>query len=128
MANECIPAYRPGTDLTVIAGAGGVDGKTFVDISAALDPAGGTPATAVTATAGGLSIGVAVADAPADAKVAVIRGRGTVLPVVAGGVIALGAEVEVGADGKAVTLTTGKARGRAWTAGVANGDVFIELY
>ena len=47
MANECIPLYRPGGDLTAIVGAGGVTGKTFVNISAAVDPAAGTVATVV---------------------------------------------------------------------------------
>ena len=104
MTNESIPAYEPGDALTVTVGAGGVVGKTFVDISAALNPATGTPATAVTATAAGLSIGVASRD------------------------VAVRGEVWIGANVRAVTLAAGKARRRAWSAGSSGNDVFIELY
>lgn len=128
MANECIPAYEPGTHLTAIVGSGGVTGKTFVDISAALSVSAGTPATVVTATAAGLSVGVAARDAAVGAKVLVVRAKGAVVPVTAGGNIAVGAEVEIGSNGRAVTLASGKARGRAWSAGTSGNDVFIELY
>ena len=128
MANECIPLFRPGGDLTATAGAGGVVGKTFVNISAAVDAAAGTLAAVVTAAAAGLTVGVASRDTAAGAKLHVLRVPGSIEPVTAGGNIAFGAEVEVGAGGKAVTLAAGKARGRAWTAGTANNDVYIELY
>ena len=128
MANECIPAYRPGADITATAGAGGVVGKTFVNISAALDVAAGTPITVVTATAAGLSVGVASRDAAQGAKLHVLRNPGEIVPVTAGGNIAVGAEVEIGANGRAVTIASGKARGRAWSAGTSGSDVFIELY
>ncbi|ERG63531.1 hypothetical protein L332_03575 [Agrococcus pavilionensis RW1] len=127
MANECIPAYRPGHDITATAG-GAITGKTFVDASTALDVAAGTPVTVVTATAAGLTFGVASRDTASGAKLHVLRGPGTVVPVTAGGTIARGAEVEVGASGRAVTLASGKARGRALTAGTSGNDVFIELY
>jgi hypothetical protein len=128
MTNESIPAYRPGADLTATAAAGGVIGKTFVDITAALNVATGTPITVGPATAAGLSVGVASRDTAATAKLHVLRGVGSVVPVTAGGNISVGAEVEVGANGRAVTLAAGKARGRAWSAGTAGNDVFIELY
>ena len=128
MANECIPLFRPGGDLTATAAAGGVKGKTFVDITTAIDAAAGTLPTAATATAAGLSIGVAAYDTAAGIEFPVIRNRGAIVPVTAGGVIAAGAEVEVGADGKAVTIDEGIARGRAWSAGTADHDVFVELY
>lgn len=128
MTNESIPAYRPGADVTVIVGAGGVTGKTFVNISAALDVAAGTPATAVTATAAGLTIGVASRDAAAGSKVGIIRGPGIIVPVTAGGTIAVGTEVEVGSNGRAVAFSAGVKRGRAWSAGTSGNDVFIELY
>ena len=127
MANESIPVYRPGQDVTATAG-GAITGKTFVDISAALSPSAGTPITVVTATAAALSVGVASRDAASGAKLHVIRGKGSVVPVTAGGNIALGAEVEIGSNGRAVTLASGKARGRAWSAGTSGNDVFIELY
>lgn len=128
MANECIPLYRPGGDLTAIVGSGGVTGKTFVDISAALSASAGTDPTVVTATAAGLTCGVAARDAAAGAKVSIVRTPGAIVPITAGGNISAGAEVEVGTGGKAVTIGTGKARGRAWTAGSNNNDVFVELY
>lgn len=127
MANEAIPAYRPGADVTVIA-SGAIVGKTFVNISAALDVVAGTPATAVTATAAGLTIGVASRDAASGSKVGIIRGPGIIVPVTAGGAIAVGAEVEVGAGGKAVAFSAGVKRGRAWSAGTNNNDVYVELY
>lgn len=128
MANECIPVYRPGGDLTATVGAGGVVGKTFVNISAALNPADGTLPTVITAVAAGLTSGVAVRDQSAGGKVAIVRTPGAIVPVTAGGTIAFGVEVEVGSGGKAVTLASGKARGRAWSAGTNNNDVFVEIY
>jgi len=127
MANECIPAFRPGDDITATAG-GAITGKTFVDISAALNVATGTPITVVTATAAGLSIGVASRDTASGGKLHVVRGKGSIVPVTAGGTIAVGAEVEVGSNGRAVTIASGKARGRAVSAGTSGNDVFIELY
>lgn len=124
MANECIPHYRPGGDVTAVT-TGAVTGKTFVDLSAALTT--GLPSVN-TATAAGKSVGVAASDAASGKRVAIIRGKGTILPVTAGGTIAYGAEVEVGSSGKAVTLASGKAVGRAWSAGTNNNDVVIELY
>ncbi len=128
MANELIPLYLPGDQITATVGAGGVTGKTFVDISAAVAPSTGVLATVVTATAAALSVGIACYDAAAGGVVTVFRQKGAVVPVTAGGVIAVGAEVEIGANGKAVTIASGKARGRAWTLGANNADVFIELY
>lgn len=128
MANECIPLFRPGGDLTVVAGAGGLTGKTFANISVALDPTTGALATAVTATAAALTSGVVSRDAAVGAEVALIRTPGAIVPITAGGTIALGAEVEVGASGRAVTIAAGRARGRAVTAGANNADVYVELY
>lgn len=127
MANESIPLYVPGSDLTAKAG-GAITGKTFVDITAAVNASAGTLATVQTATAAGLSVGVASRDTASGAVLHVLRDKGSVVPVTAGGTIAVGAEVEVGANGRAVTLASGKARGRAWSAGTSGNDVFIELY
>ena len=127
MANETIPLYRPGDDVTATA-SGSITGKTFVDISAGVNAATGTTLTVVTATAAGATVGVASRDTASGAKLHVLRGKGSVVPVTAGGTIAAGAEVEVGASGRAVTLASGKARGRAWSAGTSGNDVFIELY
>lgn len=129
MANECTPLFRPGADVTCLT-TGAVTGKTFVDVSGAASPAlaSGGNVRVATATAAGLSFGVAAYDAASGARVPVVRGKGSIVPVTAGGTIAAGAEVEVGSGGKAVTIASGKARGRALEAGTNNADIFVELY
>lgn len=124
MANEAIPLYRPGADVSATPTAP-VKGKTFVNVSGAI--AGGLVKVAP-ATAAGPAFGVAAFDAPTGGTVAVIRGSKQILPVVAGGTLAAGEEVEVGAGGKAVKLASGKAVGRALDAAAADADVFIEIY
>jgi hypothetical protein len=126
VANECTPLFRPGADITCLT-TGAVTGKTFVDISATRDTTEGLIKVA-TATAAGLSFGVAAYDAASGARVPVVRGKGSIVPVTAGGTIAFGAEVEVGSSGRAVTIASGKARGRAVEAGTNGNDVMIELY
>jgi hypothetical protein len=124
MANECIPLYRPGLDITAVT-TGAVTGKTFVDYSAALT----TGLVSVnTATAAGKVAGVAAYDAASGARVAVIRGKGQIVPVTAGGTIAALAEVEVGASGRPVTYSAGVKVGRALSAGTSGNEMFIELY
>lgn len=124
MANECTPLFRPGRDITVLT-TGAVTGKTFVDVSATRDAATGL-IKAATAAAGAKALGVAVADAGSGKTLAVLRGG--ILPVTAGGTIAFGAEVEVGASGKAITLASGKAVGKAVEAGTNGADVLIAFY
>jgi hypothetical protein len=126
VANECTPLFRPGADITCLT-TGAVVGCTFVDISAARDTATGL-IKVVTATAAGLSFGVAAYDAASGARVPVIRGKGSIVPVQFGGTVAAGAEVEVGTAGKAVTIASGKARGRAIEAGANGVTSLIELY
>lgn len=127
MANESIPVFRPGGDLSATA-SGAVTGKTFVNITAGYNLATGTVPVVATATAAGLSLGVASQDAASGALFHVIATPGVILPVTAGGTIALGAEVEVGTSGRAVTLASGKARGRALSAGTSGSDVLVQLY
>jgi hypothetical protein len=128
MANECIPLFRPGADVTCQT-TGAVVGKTFVDISATRDATTGLikVATAAASTTN-KAFGVATFDAASGGRVTVIKGPGQILPVTAGGAIAFNAEVEVGASGRAVTRTTGRAVGRAVEAGTNGNDVFIELF
>jgi hypothetical protein len=126
VANECTPLFRPGADITCLT-TGVVTGCTFVDISATRDTATGL-IKVVTATAAGLTFGVASYDAASGARVPVVRGKGSIVPVLCGGAITAGAEVEVGSGGKAVTIASGKARGRAIETGVNNVVSFIELY
>ena len=126
MANECIPLYQPGEHITA-AVATAVTGKTFVDISGAtLNPATGALISVAPATAAGKILGVAAFDAAVGAQVPVI-GEG-VVPVTAGAAITAGAEVEVGTGGKAITLASGKAVGRALTTAANNADVYVRLY
>lgn len=126
MANECIPLFRPGSDVTALTTAN-VTGKTFVDVSAARDASTGLFKVA-TATGGVRAWGVAAYDATSGNRVAVICGPGTVVPVTAGGTIAFGVEVEVGTGGKVVTLASGKPVGKALEAGTNNNDIFVRLY
>ena len=126
MANECIPLYQPGKHITA-AVATAVTGKTFVDISGqTLNPATGALISVAPAAAAGKTLGVAAFDAAAGAQVSVI-GEG-VVPVTAGAAITAGVEVEVGASGKAITLASGKAVGRALTTAANNADVYVRLY
>ena len=125
MANECIPLYRPGTDITAVT-TGAVTGKRFVDYSAAMTT--GLPSVN-TATAAGKVAGVAAYDAASGARVAVIRGKGTIVPVISGAAVTALAEVEVGTTGRAVPFSAGVKVGRALSAaGAADVQIWVELY
>lgn len=126
MANECIPLFRPGADVTCLT-TGAVTGKTFVGVSATRDTTTGL-IKVVTATAAAKAFGVASMDAASGARVAVITGPGHIIPVTAGGDITAGAQVEVGADGKAVALASGIAVGQALETGANNAACLIKLY
>lgn len=133
MANDCIPLFRPGQDVTGRVTAGSVAGKTFVKITEGTDPKTGKLLGIATATAAQGVLGVAAFDAVdykdgEQPRCSVICGPGHVVPVVSGGIIAAFDEVEVGAGGKAVKAGAGVKVGRAWSASDGNGDVFIELY
>lgn len=134
MANECIPLYELGYDLTALAGAA-ITGKTFVKVSSALSP--GSPAArtdftsvgVVTATAGVKTLGVAAYDAASGARVAVIGGPGTVVPVTCRAAVTAGTDVESNASGQAITRTTGTPVGHALTTTAGAGqDLFVKLY
>lgn len=77
------------------------------------------------ATAAGVAIGVALADASGDGEQVDFICEG-IVPVVSSGAIAAGAEVEVGAAGVAVTLASGKAVGVAVSAAAGN-IVYVKL-
>jgi hypothetical protein len=126
MANECIPLFRPGNDLTAVTTTA-VTGGRMVEISATRSATDGLIRVG-TATAAGRSLGVAAYDAASGARVAVIGGAGTVVPVQAGGTIAFGAQVEVGTLGQVVTIASGVAVGRAVEAGTSGNPVMIRLY
>src|SRR5262245_44709391 len=134
-ANECIPYYDVGEDVTATAEAA-VTGCRFVSIS---DPWEGPPRAGLSTTTEGSNVrmshapagtradGVASYDAAAGKKFYCIRGN-KVCPVQAGAAIANGAEVEVGTNGQAITLASGKAVGKAWDD-IASGEIGpIALY
>ena len=134
MANECIPIYRPGADLTCTASAN-VTGKTFVAQTAALavgNPVANTDATimsAATCGAGLRALGVAAYDAASGTRLPVIVGPGHVVPVTAGAAVTFNAEVEVNASGQAITKADGVAVGRALSTATGSGqDLFVKLY
>lgn len=126
MANESIPLFRPGGDVTCLT-TGAVTGKTFVDVSATVDATTGL-IKVNTCTAAARAFGVATYDAGSGARVPVICGPGVITVVTGGGVVAAGAEVEVGTGGKAVVLASGKAVGKAISTGANNADMFVRLY
>ena len=127
MANECIPLFRPGQDVTVLT-TGAVTGRKFVGISATRDVTTGLIKVAAPAAAG-KTFGVAAFDIPSGGKGTVIRGRGTILPVICGaGGVAYDTEVQVDATGGVVTLASGFPVGRTVETGTAGNPVLITLY
>src|SRR5262249_15805436 len=78
--------------------------------------------------AGSKPFGVVQRDAAIGKKVTVMRGPGIVLPIESGAAIAPGAEVEVLADGRVVTATTGVKVGmcmRNVTAAGSNAPIIL---
>lgn len=128
MANECIPLFRPGQDVSATASAA-VTGKRFVDWTGYFSlTTPSTLPTAAHATAAGKIAGVAAYDAASGSRVAIIRGKGQIVPVTAAGSITAGAELEVGTAGKATTFSAGVKVGRALSAGSTDTDMWVELY
>jgi predicted transcriptional regulator len=126
MANETIPLFRPGNDLTAVTTTA-VTGGRMVELTATRSTVDGLMRVG-TATAAGRALGVAVTDAASGARVAVIAAAGVIVPVQAGGTIAFGAQVEVGTLGQVVTIASGVAVGRAVEAGTNGNPVMIRLY
>lgn len=120
----CIPLFRPGNDVTGTTTTV-VVAKTFVGLTGALS--GGNPKIG-TATAGARPFGVAVRNSDIGQNVAVIRGTGTILPVISGAAITHGVDLEVDAQGRVIPLASGTAVGRALDTAATGADVFIELY
>lgn len=133
--NPCVPLYKPGGEITGHATAA-ITGGRFVDISAA--PASGPALNTATdganlkvATcgAGARSFGVAGYDAAASGdKIPVHAQPGSIVPVTAGGTVTAGQEVESDATGRAITLATGKACGKAVTSATVGNPVYVRLY
>jgi len=123
LANPSI--YDPGADISAEATAA-VAARTFLAISGNRT-SGGNIAVAP-ATAAGRICGVAANDAAIGGLVTLVRGNSRVVKVAAAGTIVAGAEVEVGAGGKAVTKSSGIAVGYAITGAPAGSDAEISLY
>lgn len=117
--------YDPGANITAQATAA-VTARTFLAISGNR-VSGGNIAVAP-ATAAGRTCGVAGNDAANGGLVTLVRGSSRVVRVTTAGVIAAGAEVEVGTGGKAVTKTSGVAVGYAVTGAASGADAEISLY
>ncbi|MHC9294181.1 DUF2190 family protein [Mycobacterium sp. LTG2003] len=117
--------YAPGADITAQATAA-VTARTFLAISGNR-VSGGNIAVAP-ATAAGRVCGVAGNDAAIGELVTVVRGNSRVVKVTAGANIAAGAEVEVGANARAVTKTSGVAVGYAITGAASGAVAEISLY
>lgn len=143
-ANECIPFKKPGEDFTGKASAT-VTGKRFLKVSA--DRTGGGAGGLSTAldnvyqvapaSANGAVCGVAAHDAASGSLVGVIAGG--IVPVTADGAITAGDQIMVGATGKAKTYappttTTATALpvvvvvGVAMTGAADGADAEIKLY
>lgn len=120
-----ISVYSPGADITAYATAT-VTARTFVAISG--NRAAGGNISVAPAGAGVRVAGVAKHDAATGQLVSLARGNSRVVKVTADGAIAFGAEVEVGAAGKAKTKSTGIAVGYAITGAASGADAEISLY
>lgn len=114
--------YAPGADVTAATTAA-VTARRFVGISGSRS-AGGNIAVAH-ATAAARAFGVAKHDAALGDLVGVARDG--VVRVTAAANIAAGADVEVGANGQAITKTSGVAVGYAVTAATSGSDAEIAL-
>jgi hypothetical protein len=124
MANENVGVYEPGRNITGHTTAA-VTGKRFLKITG--NRTDGNISVAH-ADAAGRVCGVSEFDAAIGQKVGIARGNSRVTFVTAGGAIAAFAEVEVGANGTAVTKAAGIAVGYAITAAANAADAEISLY
>lgn len=146
MNNECVPLQEGAyTQVrTVHISTTAVTGKKFVGpvtgrqsgglAGLATDPlATGDGSNLIIAgppAAGGKVYGVAMWDQASGAKVPVIRGAGTIVPVTSGAAVAIGNLLKVDATGAVLPATTGSTIvGKANSAaGGAAVDVEVELY
>lgn len=128
MANECIPLFRPGADITGQCSAA-VTGKRVLRITATRDVTTGLIVVANVTVATQRPFGIAAYDAAINTRVPIIKGKGAIVPVTAGAAIAFDTEVESDTTGRVVTFSTGAKVGRTVEAASGAGvDVYIELY
>ncbi len=131
MANDCIPIYRPGEDVTGRASAA-ITGKRFLKISGNRTSGPGLSATAegglyqvAPCDAASHPVGVAKYDAASGKNVGIISTG--VVPVTCGATITAGQAVQSDATGQAIPLAAGVKAGVAMSAGVTASDVEIKL-
>lgn len=117
--------YDPGADITAEATTD-VTARTCLAISG--NRASGGNIAVTTATAGGRIAGVARNDALTGRLVTLVRGNSRVVKITANGTIAAFDEVQVGANGRVVTKTTGVAVGYAVTGATSGNPAEISLY
>lgn len=121
LANQCIPFFEDGDELTVFASAA-VLGSRFCAISGNMQ-ADGTPTVAPPAAAGRV-FGVNHYDVAIGKRGGVWRDRGMIVPVTTGaasGAMAAFAEVQVDATGAVVPLAAGVAVGFLVDGTAGNG-------
>lgn len=125
MGNLTVDKYSPGSDLTGVATTAVVAGR-FAKITGNRNADGIVPVA--NADAGGRIVGVFKYDAAQGALVSLARGNSRVVKVKASGAIAAFAEVQVGADGQAVTKSTGVGVGYALSGAASGSAVEVSLY
>lgn len=122
--NVMVPIHES-SDVTVSAD-GAITGCTFVAVSGR---EGGIDNNYIgsTCAAEAKPFGVARYDIADGESAGVVGTPGRIVTVKAGGTVAAGAQIEVGADGKAVTLDAGVPAGIALTGGAANALIEVKL-
>jgi hypothetical protein len=134
--NECIPKYEPGADLTgFVNQAGGILGCRFLALvgdkrgveTVSDDTTGGNVVVGYPA-AGGRTFGVSGYDAADQSEVKVVRGTGKVVPILAAAALAYDQEVQADAQGRAIPLAAGSARGRTIRSAANGAFALVELY
>jgi hypothetical protein len=141
--NECIPVMEAAyTQKMTIHADAALFGKRFCGplttyqsgpLGLAADPLaagdGSNLRTAGLPSAGGEVGGVVMWDVAAGAKAGVIRGAGTILPLISGAAVTAGQELQADAAGKVIPFSAGRKIGKAHsTVAGADLDVVVELY
>lgn len=122
-SNPAVPFYDNGSEITCVAGAGGVTGKRFVKV---LGAAVGETQIVVLPAAGDKVLGVAGFDAAAGEFVTVYR-LPNVMPVTAGAALTAGQEVQTDGTGKAIVLAAGKPAGSVMIDAANGADAKVAL-
>ena len=131
MANDCIPFYRPGEDVTVQASAA-ITGKRFIAPSGDRLSGPGLSATAEGSNyrgahcgAGLAAVGVSMYDCPIGGKVGIIMDG--IVPVTAGAALTAGHAVQSDGTGQAIVLASGVKLGVVMTGCSSGADAEIAL-